>query len=354
MRFRILAAVCLCLFAAKAAEAQKTDVLLIPGFLETSNDWSFMTAFLGNTAAYAPLSDPGIISTQSIAAQASELNNYIGQRSPLNTISMGHSQGGLVGRWASRDQTVLGILTVGSPNAGAPIASQLPTVFSYLGTLSDDGALVAADLIDLEFTTDLGLSVIWNDWVEIISLGPGVGSLAFENYLNQFFARQPNIQELQPTSATVLSLVSNPGLERASSRQAIVADLLDYYAGSFRLTSINQQVADDGMAAIQTIGALAVIDGDLLINSNPDQDENAILHEAAGFSMIEEGAILVGLPDICNYQLVGGVPNDGLLPTAVESLPDKGPLFTAAGLTHNDLLNDSNHIIAALNLMSGR
>lgn len=355
MKCSIFPAICLCLLAVKTAQAQqKTDVVLIPGFLETPNDWSFMASVLNNTAAYNALSDPAIISTQSIAAQAAELNNFIGQRSPLNAISTGHSQGGLVARWASRDQTVLGILTVGSPNAGAPIARQLPTVFSYLGTLADDGSVIAADIADLEFSTDIGLSIIWDDWLGIISAAPGAASLAFENYINEFFARQPNIQELQPTSTTVLSLVSNPGLERAASRQAIVADLLDYYAGSFRLTSISQQVADDGMAAIQAIGALALFDGDLLINSNPEGDENALLHQAAGFAMTEEGAILVGLPDICNYQLVGGVPNDGLLPTSVESLPDRGPLFTAAGLTHNDLLNDSDHIISALNLMSGR
>jgi hypothetical protein len=70
--------------------------------------------------------------------------------------------------------------------------------------------------------------------------------------------------------------------------------------------------------------------------------------------MMIVGDIIGDLPFTVNYSVVGGVPNDALVPTANESLPDKGPFRTVFGLTHQEILNDGQDVVQGVDHITGR
>jgi hypothetical protein len=66
------------------------------------------------------------------------------------------------------------------------------------------------------------------------------------------------------------------------------------------------------------------------------------------------GQLLEDVPWVANYAIVGGIPNDALVPTYAESLPDKQIFRIVAGLTHNEILGDGQDVLSGANAVSGR
>src|SRR5262249_19243586 len=58
-------------------------------------------------------------------SQANELEQRVGGSVPNDVIAVGHSNGGVVARQWSRSRNVGALITLGSPNQGAPIVDHL-------------------------------------------------------------------------------------------------------------------------------------------------------------------------------------------------------------------------------------
>jgi triacylglycerol esterase/lipase EstA (alpha/beta hydrolase family) len=101
--------------------AAQNNVALVHGFLEGPANWGNMPSLLSG-AGFNAFTVPTVNSSDPIATQSTALNSYLSTNGVTNSILVGHSQGGLVSRYATRSQAARGILTVATPNGGAPIA----------------------------------------------------------------------------------------------------------------------------------------------------------------------------------------------------------------------------------------
>lgn len=118
------------------------------------------------------------------------------------------------------------------------------------------------------------------------------------------------------------------------------------FARSFEVAEYGLVIDLDRLAILTSAGDPGQCD--------PDDDPNCGTIEEIANSIVWFGDFLGDLPDIANYQIVGGVPNDGLVPTANEALPDKPVFRTLSNITHDEVLNDGTDLVSTLNAMTGR
>ena len=147
MMRRVLAMVAACCALASVAGAQTpTPVLLVHGFNSDSDTWNATRDFLDATGNYQA-SAIHLIWQQHLANQAAVVASRLSSSGvgPA-TIVVGHSQGGLVSRMATRTSPVLGLLTIGSPHAGAPIANSRTQLQIDVGEVNLDEALIQIDM----------------------------------------------------------------------------------------------------------------------------------------------------------------------------------------------------------------
>ena len=144
-------AVCVGVLALGAiARAQEQPVLFIHGVGSGPDTWQEAADRLQSRLRIAP-ERAQVSWWTSLESQSSELQARFGGW-PNSSIAVGHSLGGLVARQWSRSHELDGLITLGTPNRGAPIANHgnewvgfnsalfgaVGNVFYWLGNVSYD------------------------------------------------------------------------------------------------------------------------------------------------------------------------------------------------------------------------
>ena len=116
------------------AAAQDVPTVFIHGLASSNATWQGAADRLKARVAIAP-QRPNLNWRDKFESQASSLQSALGGL-PGSTIAVGHSNGGLVARQWSRLHPVGGIVTLGTPNQGAPLAYNALRWLNYNFTVS--------------------------------------------------------------------------------------------------------------------------------------------------------------------------------------------------------------------------
>jgi pimeloyl-ACP methyl ester carboxylesterase len=124
----------------RLARAQDRPVVFIHGVASDSETWREAADRLHGRLEIAP-ERPDVSWRSSIESQGSGLQARYGAL-PASTIAVGHSLGGLVARQWSRSRELGGLVTIGTPHRGAPIANHInewlgfnSSLFAAIGTV---------------------------------------------------------------------------------------------------------------------------------------------------------------------------------------------------------------------------
>ncbi len=118
---RIGCAICGVLVAVVTAEAQNTPTVLIHGIASNASTWNATAQRLSSDFA-VDVFRRDTDSFDSFEAQSSQVAASFGNL-PGSTIAIGHSNGGMVARVWGGSRPFGGVLTVGTPNRGAPLVA---------------------------------------------------------------------------------------------------------------------------------------------------------------------------------------------------------------------------------------
>jgi predicted alpha/beta hydrolase family esterase len=109
--------------ASTVASAQDRPVVFIHGVGSGPETWEETASRLQSRLQIAP-ERARVSWWESLETQGSQMDGRFGGL-PGSTIAVGHSLGGLVARQWSRSHQLDGLITLGSPNRGAPIANHI-------------------------------------------------------------------------------------------------------------------------------------------------------------------------------------------------------------------------------------
>lgn len=101
------------------AQAQDTPTVFIHGLSSSAATWTGAASRLQTRLAIEPFV-PALPWTEPYETQTAILRSRV-PALPSRTIAVGHSNGGIVGREWSRVQPLAGLVTLGTPHAGAPL-----------------------------------------------------------------------------------------------------------------------------------------------------------------------------------------------------------------------------------------
>ncbi|MBP6715583.1 MAG: hypothetical protein KA205_01870, partial [Acidobacteria bacterium] len=102
-----------------AALAQNTPVVFVHGLNSDASTWQQAADHFGRSLAITPYL-PDLSWSARYEEQSSDLQQRF-QNLPSSTIAVAHSNGGLVSRDWNRSHQLSGLVTVGTPHAGAPL-----------------------------------------------------------------------------------------------------------------------------------------------------------------------------------------------------------------------------------------
>ena len=320
--------------------------------------------YLTSNGNYTPHATSAITWTDSLRVQASALSTYLGGLGPASSsmILVGHSQGGLVSRLTTRTDSVLGVLTIGSPHDGAPLVTAAASIEVYLALLDVD-FYIAWDGLQDEADCDPIDDPICN-WVpaalDYLAPGTTLGMVALG--LGDAYAswRYTDLAQLAPGSAAIDTLEVSYAHEKAAIRSSITVDDGDEDAGPFRLVyppyPAASPNADDYAAALFYYGINMAYDGLAIeVLDDYDTDYNYLEHQEAGFALEEAGAFIGDFSYYWNYWVSGGWPNDGVVPTPNQTMPNSTYTFAiTSGVSHTEETIQYLVITGRLNQMTGR
>ena len=156
-RVSMLALAVACAHVAPAG-AQDQPTVFVHGFNSDGGTWQGAATRLQTRLAIAP-QRPSINWRDDFPSQASSLQSQLSSL-PGSPVAVAHSNGGLASRQWSRIRALGGLVTIGTPNQGAPIASNLLRWAAF----NDDLYYALSDLYDA-FTYSV---VDWSSVYEVI------------------------------------------------------------------------------------------------------------------------------------------------------------------------------------------
>jgi pimeloyl-ACP methyl ester carboxylesterase len=226
------------------AAAEDRPTVFIHGLSSNSHTWdqavSRLTPLLAMQPFQVDLDWRALYETQ-----AGQLQQQLGSL-PANVVAVGHSNGGVIARQWSRNRSVGGIITLASPNQGAPFVDHIFEWFTFLDDVLNRMANVSAAfsvtsydvwwwvpdrwLDSFHFATD-----VWN------TAGNGLFSLGFDYKL-------PVMPEMRVFSAFMGNLNSQANRDREASSVANRVALLNVaqdfdVGGPFRVVAPDNYVA---------------------------------------------------------------------------------------------------------------
>lgn len=226
--------------ASTVAFAQERTTVFVHGLASDGGTWDSAVSTLQPQLAIRPLTVN--LNWQSLyESQASELESKVGALAPPDAVAIGHSNGGVVSRQWSRIRGLSGVITLGSPNQGAPIVDH---VFDWLGYL--DNVLDRIAVIGAIFSNDIDTSTWWwvpAQWQAAFSIATDIWSTAGNGLFSLGYDyRLPVMPEMRVFSSFMDGLNSPANRDREASqipsRAAIVNVATDFYdGGPFRIVS---------------------------------------------------------------------------------------------------------------------
>jgi pimeloyl-ACP methyl ester carboxylesterase len=343
------------------ASAEDRPTVFVHGLASNSHTWdqavSRLTPLLAMQPFQVDLDWRALYETQ-----AGQLQQQLGSL-PGDVIAVGHSNGGVIARQWSRNRSVGGIITLASPNQGAPFVDHIFEWFTFLDDVLNRMANVSAAfsvtshdvwwwvpdrwLDSFKFATD-----VWN------TAGNGLFSLGFDY-------RLPVMPEMRVFSSYMTNLNSQATRDSEASRVTNRVTLLNVardfdLGGPFRVVAPGNYVAWHNTIVIAGIGLDALAQYIRITAEVQDQSAfdlaDQISSVAEWFLQFEEVWCLT-VSDPSPYSLGSCYEHDGIVPAwsqayDVPRLPflvrDQGPIHTQETSESDDQLYQALTTVAGV------
>lgn len=332
----IVLAIAVLLGGAVPLAAQDQPVVFVHGLLSSGGAWAATAERLQRELAITS-HYPDLPWDRPFAEQASSLNQRPEFGSmPANAIAIGHSNGGIVAREWSRIHPVRGLVTLGSPNGGAPLVPQFYNWMVFQGVASS-------------YIQTVGRA--FSRWSEFSWVMANVhGALAWTadfSFWSVFYLATtlgldwqfPVTKDMRPGSDAFLSLNSQANLERerlsVPMRVGIVSAAHNFYwAGPAR--AVMPDYADAVAVALYSTASALMGWGTYIFTSAEAMDFAAIEQASSLFDLA--GFLLSIDPTYCmfvsSFAFAQCAANDGVVPYFSQEYP--GGLNVYLGFEHND------------------
>jgi pimeloyl-ACP methyl ester carboxylesterase len=348
LALRTAVALCALLGSPASARAQQ-PVVLVHGINADGSTWQSAADYLRNSLVFN-VQNPTLGQADPLAVQAGRLTDAMAANGfGTNTFMVGHSQGGLISRYATELTPAQAVITVGTPHGGAPVA----VMGNYFNAVLDEASY------------DLGTVLVINSWFGDwlpgtspdwpVNFGRDVAYAWLIGYIidtgfdwttAQFLNGQPSLNDLAPGSPFLTDLNSDANVAREAgavpTRVAFNVQLDGgYWGGPFRLRL--------GAASSDYLGQLLVSYGWFL-------EQNAIMdyfsldwsdpyfpqYVLGLFAAFDLGSIAGSWPNIWCFTTSwnwGCEPSDGVVPTARQYYPG-GTNYLVTGPAHTQETSD--------------
>ena len=267
MRTVIFLVLCL-LSAVGSGLAQDRDTVFLHGFKSDGSKWQPATDRLAERLAIRP-HRPNLDWRLFYETQAARLESQIGASLSADAIAVGHSNGGVVARQWSRGRRLGALVTLGSPNQGAPFVDHFFEWFKFL-----DDALSRISNVSATYTQAVDHDVWWwlpAQWLPRVTNIVDIWSTANSGLISLGLdATMPVMPEMRFASSYMANLNSRSNLNREAvevgNRAAIISVAKDFnHGGPFRIITDNYDdwrtgifitgIALDGLAGVIRIVA---------------------------------------------------------------------------------------------------
>ncbi len=301
--------------------AQDQPVVFVHGLASNETAWSTVAGRLAATLKIRALT-PRLSSTAYYETQSSQLVSTLNTSGfGSNTIAVGHSNGGVVSRYTARSRAFRGVVTMGSPNSGAPLVNSAPYVVAYGGILLSN-VFYLSDMIYTRYGPD------WR-WLGAVldgamMLGASLGNdLEYNVLVSLGIAGGTVLGEMLPGS-TFLTALSSAALQTPSKIAIGITATNYYYAGPWRafmsLSAADNIAAGIGAAA----GTLIAYAQQLTMESDPGNFDDYMARQALSNQMNYVVALLFGIDrNWCQWVSGGNAcqPSDDVVPLLSQGYP---------------------------------
>jgi len=201
------------LLGCASAWAQDRPTVFVHGLNGSASSWSAAATRLQANLAIRPYV-PNLPWPEPFETQAGNLQSQLGAL-PASAIAIGHSNGGIVSRQWSRAHPLSGVLTLGSPQHGAPLANNALAILGFnSGLYSVAGSAFSAlggqpnEFWDIYLYVQIALhwaqGIGWNNFYTIAGLG--------------FASQYPVLGQMTTGSAFLQQLNSSGNLGREAAQ----------------------------------------------------------------------------------------------------------------------------------------
>ncbi|HEY4218862.1 MAG TPA: alpha/beta hydrolase [Gemmatimonadaceae bacterium] len=334
-------------------------MLLIHGIESNASTWDSTKSLLNLSGSYAA-SAIGLTWTDHLSSQASAVSSYLsGTGVADSTILVGHSQGGLVARIATRTTPVKGILTIGTPHDGAPIVNSSSELILDESEIGLDEYLAVTNLPTFCGNhPDADVCEASPRAVDVAAVVLGLFELG-GGVAGEWTLSHDDLPEMNPVSTTIAGLQSGYASEQTGGRRvSIRVDDEQEEAGPFRFLSdadfgsSYSATAENNASEMDTIGYLFELWG-FQAETLIDPEETGALDEGDMAGSMEDMGFF--FQQFCaidwNYDFVGGGANDGIVPWSNQVMPSSSAL-TLLYKSHAEETKQATTILGALNSMT--
>ena len=305
--------------------AQERPVIFLHGLASSPDTWLGASERLRQQTSIVPFR-PTLNWTERYAAQANALqaDPWVATLPGHLTIAVGHSNGGVVARQWSRMRPFSGIVTLGTPHAGAPLVSRFTEWASYASATS-----LYVGLVHQAFNRPSGTSWVAGQVHPMLGWVLGFAQSAVLDVAGSLAIdwRLPVMEDMRPGSAFLRDLNSQANLSReafdAPRRAGVISYAHNFYwAGPMRAAF--PEHADAIAASLySTIAGIDFWAAWILANA-PHGDPAAIDQAQALFSLAGHLASLdpIFCAMVSSASSYDCVPNDGAVPHTSQRYPN--------------------------------
>jgi pimeloyl-ACP methyl ester carboxylesterase len=322
--FSVVAAL-VCVATALPVGAQDRPVVFLHGLRSSPDAWTAEAERLRQRVMMTP-HHPSLDWRESYTRQTSALstNPLFAGLPSHTTVAVGHSNGGIVAREWSRTRSLSGIVTLGTPHAGAPLVLRFGEWASFMSMTSPYIAMV-----NHAFSQPSNTSWVMGNVHSMLGWAWGYAQAAVVDVAVAMAIdyRLPVMTDMRPGSEYLRSLNSSSNLGREAAvvprRAGIVSVAHNYYwAGPMRAAA--PEAADTiAVALYSTIAGLDFWATWILANSDHG-DPAAIQQAQALFGLSAHLASIdpVFCQMVSSVAVAECVPNDGVVPHTSQRYPN--------------------------------
>lgn len=319
------------LACARGAFAQDVPVLFIHGIFANGDPWRATSARLATTLRITPYV-VDLPSTDTLDSQTARLNAMVAGL-PAQTIAVGHSQGGLIARQSFRSRPYRGILTLGTPHAGTPLAQNGLDVIKHHSVAYNLAGLIGSFGSGQEFSWVVAAVYAYLRDTQVLTsnvVGRLVSTAAVVNYV-------PVAPQLAPRSAFLSDLNGPVNLSREDVAGIRRASLV-YTADQYFRGGVGVGLAPDSREwvwALELSAPPLLEYGAALIDANYGV-RNWLAHTVAT-QLLTLAAYVRDMDPLWCWAVTGDrscqVPHDGIVPVPSQMYPH-GTSFAVYGPAH--------------------